>query len=160
MELIDGAFEGTDVWHELRKARAVIRQEEPPEPNLPARTRFSEVSASGPVSNGVLTNNDLIAELPFMQLTGNGTVNFVEGTVDYRMSARVFEKPEFIGDDVTAKELEDLSKTNVPIRITGPIANPSVKPDVEKLLQDRVKKEVEDKLKDKLEDKLKDLFNR
>ena len=30
LELIDGAYEGTDVWHELRKARAVLRQEEAP----------------------------------------------------------------------------------------------------------------------------------
>jgi AsmA protein len=42
MELNDGAFEGTDIWHELRKARALIRQEEAPEPKLPARTEFKQ----------------------------------------------------------------------------------------------------------------------
>ena len=92
MELLDGAFEGTDVWYELRRARAAFRQEPAPEPSLPARTQFSEVSASGPVSNGVFSNDDLLAELPFMKITGNGTANFVEGTVDYRMSARVFDR--------------------------------------------------------------------
>jgi AsmA protein len=154
LQLSDGAWEGTDIWHELRKARAAIRQEPAPEPNLPARTRFSEVSASGPVTNGVLNNDNFKAELPFMQLTGNGSVNFAEGTVDYRMSARVFEKPEFIGDEVTAQELEDLSKTRIPIRISGPLADPSIKPDVQKLLEDRVKEELEDKVKDKLKDLL------
>jgi len=155
MEFVDGAFEGTDIWHELRKARALIRQEEPPEAKLPARTPFGQVRASGPVTDGVFSNDDLFAELPFMQLTGKGSVNLVEATVDYRMNARVFEKPEFVGEDVTADELKDLSKTRIPIRITGPIADPSVQPDVEKLLQDRAKEEVEDLLKDKL----KDLFN-
>ncbi len=162
LELIDGAYEGTDVWHELRKARAALRQEEAPEPNLPARTQFSEVSASGPVINGIFENDNLLVELPFMQLTGEGSVNLVEATVDYRMSARVFDKPEFIGDDVTADELKDFTKTVIPMRVTGPLTAPSIKPDVQKLLQDRVKKEIEEKLMDeigdKLGDKLKDLL--
>ena len=76
-ELVDGAWEGTDIWYELRRARAAIKQEPAPEPQLPARTQFSQVRASGPVRNGVFSNNDLLAELPFMQLTGKGSVNLV-----------------------------------------------------------------------------------
>jgi AsmA protein len=155
LELVDGAYEGTDVWYELRKARAAIRQEEAPQATLPARTRFSEVSASGPVVNGVFVNENLLIELPFMQISGAGSVNFVTATVDYRMSAQVFDKPEFIGDDVTAAELKDFTKVVIPMRVTGPLTAPSIKPDVQKLLQDRVRKEVEDKLKNKLEDLLK-----
>jgi AsmA protein len=155
LELIDGAYEGTDVWHELRKARATLRQEPPPEPTLPARTQFSNVNASGPVVDGVFRNDNLVVELPFMLITGNGGVNLPEGTVDYRMSARVLEKPEFIGDDVTADELRDFTKTVIPMRVTGPLTAPSIKPDVQKMLQDRVKKEVENKLKDALGDLLK-----
>ena len=158
-ELLDGAWEGTDIWYELRRARAAIRKEAAPEPSLPARTPFSEVSASGPVNDGVLTNTDLHAELPFMRVTGNGTVNFVAATVDYRMSARVFEKPEAIGDDVTADEIKDMTKTVIPMRITGSLLEPKIAPDFEKLLKDEVKKEVEGKLRDKLKDKLGDLLN-
>lgn len=154
MELVDGAFEGTDIWYELRKARAQIRQEEPPEPKLPARTRFSEVNLSGPVRDGVFNNDTLNAGLPFMQLTGNGKVDFAAATVDYSVTARVFDKPELVGDDVTADELKDLSKVRIPIRITGPITAPSVKPDTQKLLEEAAKKEVEDVLKDKLKDLL------
>ena len=157
-ELIDGAWEGTDVWYELRRARAAIKQEPAPEPQLPARTQFSQVRASGPVRNGVFSNNDLLAELPFMQLTGKGSVNLVEATVDYRISARVFDKPELIGDDISADELKDFTKTVIPIRVSGSLTAPSITPDVGKLLEEQVKKEVEDKIKDKLEDKLKDLF--
>jgi AsmA protein len=157
-ELVDGAWEGTDIWYELRRARAAIKQEPAPEPQLPARTQFSQVRASGPVRNGVFSNNDLLAELPFMQLTGKGSVNLVEATVDYRISARVFDKPELIGDDISADELKDFTKTVIPIRVSGSLTAPSITPDVGKLLEEQVKKEVEDKIKDKLEDKLKDLF--
>jgi len=151
-ELIDGAWEGTDVWYELRRARATIKQEAPPEPKLPARTQFSQVRASGPIKNGVFSNSDLLAELPFMQVSGKGSVNLVEATVDYRMSVRVLDKPEFIGDELTAAELKDFTGTVVPVRVSGPLAAPKIAPDVGKLLEEQVKKEVEDKIKDKLKD--------
>lgn len=154
-ELLDGAWEGTDIWYELRRARALLRQETPPEPTLPARTRFSEVSASGPVSDGVFSNNDLLAELPFMRVTGNGSVNFVAATVDYRMSASVFDKPELMGADVDAGELKDFTKTVIPLRISGSLAAPKIAPDLDKMLKEQAKKEVENKLKDKLGDLLK-----
>jgi len=173
-ELIDGAWLGTDVWYELRRARASIKQEPPPEPRLPVRTQFSQVRASGPVKNGVFTNNDLLAELPFMRITGKGSVNLVEATLDYQMSAKVINNPEFVGDDITADELKDFTKMVVPIRVSGSLTAPKIRPDIGKMLQEqakreveeklkkeleeKVEKELEDKVKDKLKDKLKDLF--
>ncbi|MDJ0940688.1 MAG: AsmA family protein [Woeseiaceae bacterium] len=153
--LSDGAFEGTDVWYELRKARARFKQEQPPEPTLPARTRFSEVSATGQVTNGVMQNNDFKALLPFMELTGRGSVNFVEATVDYSMSGRVLDKPELI-DNATPEEIADLTQVVIPLKIEGPLASPSIGVDIQKIIEDRVKEEIEDEIKDRL----KDLFRR
>lgn len=155
LELANGAYEGTDIWYELRRARAMIKQEAPPEPQLPARTRFSSVKASGVVTNGVLRNEDLKAELPFMELTGAGDVDLAGGTVDYGLRARIFEKPELMGD-ATAEEIDDLTKAVIPLRISGSLAAPKVAPDVEELLKERVEEEI----KEKLEDKLKDIFKR
>ena len=154
-ELKDGTYEGTDIWYELRRARAVLKQETPPEPVLPARTKFSAVTASGVVKNGVMRNDDFVAELPFMKLTGGGQVNIPEGTVDYGLKARVFSKPEAMAG-ATPEEIEDFTKTVIPMKITGPLASPKVRPDVESLLKQRVEEEV----KEKLEEKLKDLFKR
>lgn len=154
-ELQNGTYEGTDIWYELRRARAVLKQETPPEPVLPARTKFSSVSASGVVTNGIMRNDDLVADLPFMQLTGAGNVNIPEGTVDYSLKARVFEKPEAL-ENATPEEVEDFTKTVVPLRISGPLSDPKVRPDVEALLRQRVEEEIEDVLKDKL----KDIFKR
>jgi AsmA protein len=148
-ELLDGAWEGTDVWYELRRARALLKKEPEPEPQLPARTEFSSVTLTGPVTDGVFKNDDLMAELPFMQLTGKGTVDFAEAEIDYRLSARILKKPEFL-QDATEDELEDFTEAVIPLRITGPLAEPSIKPDVEAML----KKEAEKQLKDALRDKL------
>ena len=153
-ELRDGVYEGTDVWYELRRARALLKKETPPEPVLPARTKFSAVTATSTVTDGIMRNDDFVADLPFMQLTGAGTVNLPEATVDYRMKARVFNKPEAL-ETATPEEIDDLTKTVIPVKITGPVASPKVAPDVEELLRERVEEEIKDALKDKL----KDIFN-
>jgi len=149
--LKDGTFEGVDVWYEMRKARAFLKQAAPPEPTLPARTPFSEVRASGKVTNGVLSNDDFFAELPFMQLNGHGSVNIPAANLDYSLSARVFDRPEYM-QDVTADELEDLTRAAIPLRITGDLASPKIGIDFEGLLEDRVREELEKKVLDKLGD--------
>ena len=150
-ELRDGTYEGIDIWHELRRARALVKKETPPEPVLPARTRFSSVKASGAVKDGIMRNEDFVAELPFMQLTGKGSVNIPDGTVDYAMRARVLRKPDAMGT-ATPEEIDDLTKTVIPVKISGPLARPKVAPDVEALLRERVEEELRDALKDKLKD--------
>ena len=149
VELIDGAWEGTDVWYELRKARALVRGEPAPKAPATPRTQFSSMKASGKVTDGVMRNDDFFAQLPFMQLTGKGTVNFVEATVDYTATGRFLEKPEFV-TEVSDKELDDFTKAVIPFRITGPLADPAIKPDVEEMLKDRAEQEAKKALKDKL----------
>ena len=154
-ELVDGAWEGTDLWYELRRARALFKKEPVPEPPSPPRTQFSTVRLAGPVRDGVFRSDDLFAELPFMQLTGKGSVDLAAAEMDYRLSARVLKKPEFAGG-MTAEELEDFTEAVIPLRIDGPLADPSIQPDIEEMLKD----ELEEKVRDKLEDKLKDLLKR
>ena len=81
----------------------MYRQEAPPEPTLPARTEFTAVSASGQVLDGLFSNNDFRAELPFLQLTGAGTVDLVTTDMDYSMEVRVLERPEFMAGATTAR---------------------------------------------------------
>ncbi len=155
IELLDGTYEGTDIWYELRRARAKIKNEEPPEPELPARTKFSSVTATGVVRDGVMQNDDFFAELPFMQLRGRGSVDLAAATIDYGLTARVLERPESM-TGVTQEELDDFTEAEIPLKITGSLESPSVRPDIEKLLRDRAGDEIEDKIKDKL----KDIFGR
>ena len=148
-ELKDGAFEGTDVWYELRRARALLREETPPEPKLPARTEFSNVKLAGPVADGVFTSDQLFAELPFMQLTGKAKVDLVAATVDSHLTARILEKPELAGE-VSEAELKDFARAQIPFTVTGPIAAPTIRPDVQKWLQTEAGKKFRERLTDKL----------
>ncbi|HSN52901.1 MAG TPA: AsmA family protein [Woeseiaceae bacterium] len=149
IELIDGAWEGTDVWYELRKARSLVKGEAaPPAPATP-RTPFSSLKASGKVTDGVMQNDDLFAELPFMQVTGKGTVDFVQATVDYTATGRFFEKPEFV-TAASQEELDDFTKAVIPFRITGPLADPDIRPDVGEMLKDRAEEEAKKAIREKL----------
>lgn len=148
-ELRDGAYEGTDIWYELRRARALLKGGEAPTPKLPPRTRFSAVKATGVVTDGVMRNDDLVAELPFMRLTGSGNVDLPAATVNYNLTARVLERPDTL-QGVTEEELADFTEAVIPLKITGPLSSPSVKPDIEKLLRKKVEAEVKDRLLDKL----------
>ena len=101
------------------------------------------------VTDGVFRNNDLLAELPFMRLTGKGSVDLPKAEIDYRLTARVLERPEF-ASDATEEELKEFTEAVIPLKITGPLAAPSIKPDVEDMLKREVKKEIEDRLLDSL----------
>lgn len=155
IELADGAWEGTDVWHQLRSARALFRQEPAPEPTLPARTKFSSVTATGVVTDGIFQNDDFRAELPFLQLIGAGMVDLNTTEVDYGLQVRVLDRPEFMAG-ATAAELEDFTETVVPLKITGLMSSPSVKPDIGGIFRGQV----EDAIEEKKEELKEDLFNR
>ncbi len=149
MELADGALEGTDIWYELRRARAALKQEPAPEPELPARTEFSTISVSGPVNDGVFRSDNLFAELPYMQLTGGGEVDFAAAEIDYRMTARILERPEFV-TGATEEELEEFTEAVIPIKVSGSLLDPSVAPDIETMLRKEVEEEIRDVLLEKL----------
>ncbi|WP_405243660.1 AsmA family protein [Lentisalinibacter salinarum] len=151
-ELSDGAFEGTDLWYQIRRARAVFRRETPPQPPAEPRTPFSTIRGTGKVADGVLTNDDLFAELPFLRVTGAGTVDLAAATLDYGVRARVLERPDFIAG-ASEEELDEYTEAVIPIRITGSLADPSVRPDVEDMLRQEVKGRIEEE-KERLQKKL------
>lgn len=151
-ELADGAWQGVDLWYQLRSARALYKREEAPEPRTPARTDFSSVLVNGTVKDGIFTNNDLVADMPFLRVTGNGTVNLVAGELDYALQARVLERPEFLRGASEA-EIAEFTEALIPVRVRGKLTDPSVRPDIEAMFR----KEVEDTLKkkgDELRDRL------
>ena len=147
--LLDGAWEGTDVWYELRRARALFKREQAPQPRQPARTEFSSVKATGTVTDGIFRNDDLAAELPFMRVTGRGSVDLPAATVDYGLTARVLEKPEFVSG-ATEAELDEFTEAVIPLKISGPLSSPSIKPDVEAMLKKELRKKAEEAILDKL----------
>lgn len=160
----NGAIEGADLWYEIRRARALLKQEAVPERSGPVRTEFSALKGTGVMHNGVLTNNDLDVSLQYLKVTGQDKVDVPNGTLDYKLVANVLKIPR---EGADAAQLQDLVDASIPVKITGTLADPKIRPDLEGYLKGKVKQrveeergKVEEKIKDKLGDKLKDLLGR
>jgi AsmA protein len=163
-KVADGALEGTDLWYEIRRARAVLKQQAVPERSVPVRTPFTALTGTGVMKNGVLSNNDLNVAMQYLKVTGQGTVDIPASTLDYKLIAAVMKIPR---EGADAAQVQDLVDAEIPVKITGSLTDPKVRPDLEGYLKnelkqrvDKEKDKVEEKLKDKLNDKLKDLFKR
>ena len=146
-KLEDGAWEGVDLWYEFRKARALFKREAAPEaPAGPPRTPFSAVTATARVTDGIVRNDDLRAVLPFMVLTGKGTVSLPEEQIDFDLMAEVLDKPELAQDATVA----DLGGSRIPLKLSGPVGDPKLRPDFAALVKEEAKKKVTEALFDKL----------
>lgn len=160
----DGALEGADLWYEIRRARALLRREPAPAQTGPARTPFTALSGTGTMKNGVLTNNDLTVAMQYLRVTGQGTVDLPNETLDYNLVTTVLKIPR---EDADAAQMEELVDAQIPVRVTGALTDPKIRPDIEGYLKGKVKERVEEerqkieeKVKEKIGDKLKDIFGR
>jgi AsmA protein len=148
----NGALEGADLWYEIRLARALLRQQPIPARSGPERTPFTAFSATGRIANGVVSNDDLIAALQYLQVRGRGSADIAAGTLDYHLDVLVLNIPEEGSEGADAHDLVGLK---LPVVISGTFAAPKVRPDLGGIVKARVQQEV-DKRKDELEKKLKE----
>ncbi len=93
-------------------------------------------------------------------MTGYGTVDLVETTVNYTTDAEILDIPDLTVDD-TIREYCNPIRVN----ITGTLSDPVPRPDIGACIENRARRELkekeeelQDKVKEKLKDKLKDLF--
>ncbi|MEJ0037573.1 MAG: AsmA-like C-terminal region-containing protein [Gammaproteobacteria bacterium] len=146
----------------MRRAVALFkRQELPARPAGEPKTAFNALAGSALVDKGVLRNDDLLVDMSYIRAKGKGTLALESQAVDYRLVTEIYKLPE--GD----ANLSDLKAAEIPVTITGTLADMKVRPDVEGYLKSRLKKEVDKKvdekkeeLRKKLGDKLKGLLGR
>jgi AsmA protein len=157
-KVADGALEGADLWYEIRRARALLKQQAIPErPSGPPRTPFTALTGTGTMNDGVMKNDDLNVAMQYLKVTGQGAVDLPKNSLDYRLVAAVLKIPR---EGADAAQMQDLVDAQIPVKVSGALTDPKVRPDLESYLKGEVKKKVEEKIKDKLGDKLKDIFKR
>jgi len=104
-------------------------------------TGFDSMSATFTITDGVLSNNDLVVSMPDVTATGEGRVGIGARTIDYL----------FTPNALKARGGRGLA---VPVRIRGPWAAPKITADIAKAIDLNLaeeKKKVEDKAKAKIE---------
>src|SRR5690606_1123414 len=143
--LSDGAWEGFDLWFELVRAMAVFEgQGRPERPEGARRTPFSSVSATGVVEDAILTNRDLNATLPFMRVDGRGTVNLLTYALDFDLVA-TFVDGEWLQSEPL---MAGLAGDQLPLRVGGTVAEPSVLPDFGAMVRARASEAVQQRVEE------------
>jgi len=152
VEFLDGAVKDTNIPHLLRATRAKLKGEPTP-PDEKKQTDFSILTASGKIKDGIVTSDDLLAKAPLLRINGKGSVNLVNETLDYFLTAVLVKSLEGQGGE----ELKDLVGIPVPIQVAGAIEKPNYKVDLGKLIKetggDEIKKRALEKLQKKLDKK-------
>lgn len=161
-EAADGKIIGVDVLRKLRASYDRIRGNEVETAQGEETTDYSSISASAKIANGVAVNRDMQAKSPLIEASGEGEVNLVEDTIDYTTRVTVLGTGSGTADDILGR----LKGTPIPIRITGPLDGPSIRPDVRAALKSQAGEKIEEKAKDlgdkieeKAGEKLKGLFD-
>ena len=153
-ELTDGALEGIDLWFEIDRVVALVQKQGLPSGTSSGRTRFDVFKASAEVTDGVASTNDLNITSQNLRVTGQGTANLVSEELNYRVKATFLRQ-------APAGSASGAPLADIPLTITGSLASPKVRPDLEGMARSRVQQEIDKRkgeLKQKLQDQLKGLF--
>ena len=160
-----GVIKGIDLGYEAEKLKARLKQQaEPAAPDNP-QTEFAELTGTATIQNGVATNRDLRATLPFARVAGQGTVDLANENMDYITTLKFTSSGKVQG----GRNFDDISNLPLDVRIHGPWEKLNISPDLSKALKamarekvdqkkEAVKQETRDKLEQKLKDKFKSLF--
>jgi len=154
----DGALVGVNIAKIIRDGMALLQGKPVQKTNEAEKTDFSSLSGTAKITNGVVNNQDFNMQSPLLRITGAGKADLVKENLDYTLKTSIVGSLKGQG----GKDMKKLEGLTIPVRVTGPFATPSFKPDLSAALSDTVKKEVkakvkekEDEVKEKLQDKLK-----
>jgi len=140
--LSDGIYHGMDIAYEIENAQSLLKRSAAPERPNRKETPIRALSFSGRMADGVLGSDNLNAEVPYLKLGGKGGVNLVERTLDYQLSAQVLRS----ADNTTDSGLKGLGGSTIPLSISGPMADPRVRVNLQGLVAETVKEKARDAL--------------
>ncbi len=139
----DGAVKGVNIAQSLRNAKAKLKGEKVDD-SAPLSTDFSQMSASGKITNGVLQSDDLDMRSPLLRVNGSGSVDLNRDYVDY--DARILITDDKAGQGGAA--YADLAGLKLTLPVRGPFDN--LEPDYGSALKNSIKDNLKDEQKEKL----------
>lgn len=125
----DGAIKGIDIVGMIRNVQSAFGGANASD----ARTEFAELSGTFKFTNGVADNQDLKLQNPLLRVTGAGTIDLPQRSMNYRVEPKAVASLEGQGG------AQDAAGIAVPVVIVGPWENLSFKPDLEGLLKSNLK---------------------
>lgn len=125
-KFLDGAVAGINIAGLIREAQARLTPQAAAADEAEPTTDFSVLAGSLTVEDGVVANRDLNLKSPLLRVIGEGKVNLLTQELAYLLTVNLVKSLEGQG----GKELTDLSKIPIPIRITGSFSDLNFKVDL------------------------------
>jgi AsmA protein len=145
--LANGAVTGIDLWYEISRAQALLKQQAVPSGSDDRRTKFDTFKMSADIVGGVATTKDLSIASQYLRVTGAGTSNLVTKAINYHIVATILKAPP----SAQGPELSQLTLADIPVDISGTMNDPKARPDLQGILKSKLKQKLQDTLKGKLQ---------
>ena len=104
-------------------------------------TRFDDMTGTAKVVNGVVENDSLAVSSPLLRIGARGVVDLPRDALDYRGEVALVGTCKGQGGRVRDR----LNGIDIPIRITGPIANPKPELDTGRIVSKLAEREIQRK---------------
>ena len=153
----DGVLQGVDLDYSLANAVSLFREKTlAADVENTQQTPFDNLSATGTITAGVLTNKDFLAVLPRMRVSGAGSFSFIDTAINYGLNADILEsKAANLPDDIETN-LDELVGASIPIKITGDMQALDIRPDVTGYLSNRIRNEAQERIEEEVKETLRD----
>lgn len=146
IKLADGEISRLKILDTIRRAKAIVDKEPLVEAAADQPTGFAALNATGVISNGVFTNNDLLAQSDLMKVTGKGTADLATQKIDYLLTVYLTDR---VGRDKDSG-LVALGNRAIPYRVKGTFTDLEQSAAIGELIKAEIKNVLMDELQKKL----------
>ena len=126
VNFLNGAISGINIAAMVRNVTTAFLDSGA---DTPQKTDFAELSATYTITKGILKNTDLSLQSPLLRVSGAGTVDLPQRTVDYRIEPKVAMTTQGQGGDKEAAGIM------VPVIVQGPWSDVGYRPDLAGLVK-------------------------
>lgn len=127
LKLQDGAVKGLNLRQISNAAKARLAGKPEPKETV-KKTDFSAMSLSANIKNGIAYSDDLKVEAPLLRVTGKGSVNLNDNTLDYQVDSDIINSLE-------GQSGENKGGLYVPVRIYGAFSDIKINVLIDDLLK-------------------------
>lgn len=146
LKLADGEIARLKILDTIRRAKAIIDKEPLVAAAAGQPTGFADLSATGVITNGVFSNNDLLAQSDLMKVTGKGSADLATQTIDYLLTVYLTDR---VGREESSG-LVALGNKAIPYRVKGTFTELEQSAAVGELIKSEIKNVLMDELQKKL----------
>ena len=151
----DSIIKGFNLQKLIDSSKSLLANKALPTGNKKDQTVFSIIKGTAQINNGIINNNDLLAQSSKVQINGSGTANLSTEALKYKINTKVLKRSS------SKTEAEEIRGIPLAINIGGNFSKPTYSLDLETMVRAKYQGKIDktinknkDKLLEKLDEKL------